>query len=75
MKYLAYGEIVEGNGWIFRDDLESIKKEWYFSVRVFEVPDDFNFEEFTKDKTPKFQEVKEKYNQVYSEGGLMHETE
>ncbi len=75
MNYLAYGEVIEGSGWINRTDLESIKGEWCVAMRIFEVPDDFNFEAFKQEEKPRFQKVKEKYKLVHKDGFLLHETE
>jgi hypothetical protein len=73
MNYLAYGEVVEGSGWINRTDLESIKGEWCISMRIFEVPDDFDFDAFIKEEKPRFKRVVDKYKLVYEDGPLMHE--
>ena len=75
MNYLAYGEVLEGSGWINRTDLKSIKGEWCFAMRIFEVPDDFDHEAFLKLEKPRFQFVKENYKQIYSQGNLIHEKE
>ena len=73
MTYLTYGEVLEGAGWIHKETLEDAKREWNFAQRVFEVPDDFDYEAFKKLPLPRFQNVKNTYKLVYSEGNLLHE--
>lgn len=70
--YLCYGEVLEGSGWINRTDMESIKNEWSFSKRIFEVPEDFDFEAFKKLDKPRYQGVCKLYPLIFEEGSLIH---
>lgn len=36
-KYMTFGWVLEGGGWIVTDTLEDAKKEWSFGKIVFEV--------------------------------------
>lgn len=75
MNYLAYYEVIESSGFHISNDLDKLKSEWCFSMRIFEVPDTFTQEEFDTWEKPRFQKVKSTFKQIHSEGHLMHETE
>lgn len=71
--YLAYMEVLEGSAWQYGEDLEFLKGLFFFTQRIFEVPNNFDYESFKKLNKPRFQEVQKKYKQVYSHGNLLHE--
>ena len=75
MNYIAYYETIESSGFHISNDLDKLKGEWCFSMRIFEVPDAFTQDEFSKWEKPRFPKVKNTFKQIYSEGHLMHETE
>ena len=75
MNYLAYYEILESSGFYISDDLEELKGEWCFAMRIFEVPEELTLDEFNKLEKPRFKKAKDNYKQIYSEGSLMHETD
>lgn len=73
MNYLAYYEVLESSGFSISDDLEKLKGQWCFAVRIFEIPDELTMEEFNSWEKPRFPKVKEQFKQVYSQGNLIHE--
>ena len=75
MNYLAYYEIPESSGFYISNDLKKLKGEWCFAMRIFEVPEELNLDEFNKLEQPRFKKAKDSYKQIYSEGCLIHETE
>ena len=75
MNYLAYYEIPESNTWNISNNIESLKGEWCFAMRIFEVPDDLTMEKFKEIEKPRFQVARNTYKQIYSYGSLMHETD
>ena len=75
MKYLAYYEGIESSWFGYSDNLDKLKEPWCFNTRIFEVPEDFNYENFKKLKKPRYKKVEESYVLVYSDGELMHENE
>lgn len=75
MNYLAYYECLEASTFNISNDLDKLKGEWCVSMRIFEVPDDLTMEKFKELEKPRFPKVKNTYQQIYSEGHLIHETE
>lgn len=75
MNYLAYYEIPEFAGYLVSDDINVLKAEWCFSLRIFEVPDDFSMVEFNKQKKPRYHYANDTYKLIHSEGTLMHVNE
>ena len=75
MNYLAYYEVLGSSGFYISNDLDKLKGEWCFAMRIFEVPDELTLDEFNKLEKPRFQKAKQLYKQIYTEGGLIHETE
>ena len=75
MNYLAYYEIPESSGFCISNDIDKLKNEWCFAMRIFAVPDELTIDEFNKLEKPRFQKAKQIYKQIYKEGVLMHEND
>jgi len=73
--YLAYGEVAEGSGWANNQDLEFLKNQWCFAMRIFEVPENFNMDEFNKLEKPRYPKIKDLYPLVHKDNSLIHESE
>ncbi len=74
MKYLAYYEVIESSGWKLSDDLEGLKGEWCFAMRIFDV-NNMTQEDLDNMPKPIYPEIKSIYELIHSDGSLIHEKE
>ena len=56
MKYLAYYEVIESSGWKLSDDLEELKGNWCFNMRIFKTPG-LTQEELDNMKKPRYPKI------------------
>lgn len=72
MMYTAYQEAIEGAAWMMDEDIDKLKAQWCFSMRIFKTSD-LTMDDLLKIEKPRYPKIKEKYELVHSLGHLMHE--
>ena len=73
--YLGYFEVLEGSGWKLSNDLEFLKGQWCFNMRIFET-DELTQEDLDNIPKPRYPKIASLFDLIYSEGGsLIHEKE
>ena len=72
-KYMMFGWVIDGSGWLIKDTLDEAKNEWCFGRMIFEIDED-KVEELNKygQKVKShrliIEKLKENYPLVYQEG-------
>lgn len=73
--YLGLVEVIDSSMWTVSNDIEQIKKNWHFSLRIFEVPLDFTIKSLNNYPKPRYKQIAEAFPLIYKEGELIHEEE
>ena len=74
MAYLGYFEVIESSGWQLADDIQTLKQQWAFTYRIFNVGN-MTQQQLDNMPKPRYPKIVAKYPLVYSKGNLMHEKE
>jgi hypothetical protein len=80
MSYLAYYQVIESSGTKVSDNLEELKQEWCFAMRIYDI-EDSKEEDIRQDFKEKYGQpemgtfpnyLDDRFKLVYEEGVMLH---